>query len=92
MSDRSNSPGQGRGTTSTSLKTGASPQQDEPRTSEARPGRHLRLVEKAPAEPAAGADNTPGRRSHLARLVEALHASRRIQAAQVTRRYLHLVQ
>lgn len=53
--------------------------------------RHLRLVEKAPPEP--GAENTPpSRKSHLARLVAALHASRRIQAAQITRRYLHLVQ
>jgi hypothetical protein len=61
---------------------------------EARAGRHLRLVEKAPpAGPAADAGNTPStRKSHLARLVDALHASRRLQAAQVTRRYLHLVQ
>jgi hypothetical protein len=57
-------------------------------------GRHLRLVEKAPpAQPDAGAEDTPpSRKSHLARLVDALHASRRIEAAQVSRRYLHLVQ
>jgi hypothetical protein len=49
-------------------------------------------VEKAPAEPAAAENTSSSRKSHLARLVEALHASRRIQAAQLTRRYLHLVQ
>jgi hypothetical protein len=51
-------------------------------------------VEKTPPpQPAADPGNTPlTRKGHLARLVDALHASRRLQAAQVTRRYLHLVQ
>jgi hypothetical protein len=87
MSDRSNSPGHA------GPQTDASPRQDEARRCKARAGRHLRLVKKVPpAASAAGAETTrPSRKSHLARLVEALHASRRIQAAQVTRRYLHLV-
>jgi hypothetical protein len=85
MSDRSDSPGHGHGTGCAHPQTGAS-------TDQARTGRHLRLVEKAPAEPAAAENTSSSRKSHLARLVEALHASRRIQAAHLTRRYLHLVQ
>jgi hypothetical protein len=94
MSDRDDPPGHGRGTTGANPQTSVPPQQDEARTGEARAVRHLRLVEKTPpAPPAAGAENTPStRRSHLARLVDALHASRRIQAARVARGYLHLVQ
>jgi hypothetical protein len=92
MSDHSNLPGPGRGTTCADPETSAARVQDEARTGEARPGRHLRLVEKPPpAEP--GAENTPPTRTtHLSRLVEALHASRRIRAAQLARRTLHLVQ
>lgn len=94
MSDRDNSPGHGRGTTSANPQTGVPAQRGETRTGKARAGRHLRLVEKTPPpQPAADPGNTPlTRKGHLARLVDALHASRRLQAAQVTRRYLHLVQ
>lgn len=59
------------------------------RTRKPSAGRHLALV---PAASAPGTGSISGQlKSHIARLIDALHRSRRKQAVQVTRQYLHLV-
>jgi hypothetical protein len=61
---------------------------------EAWTGPSLRLVATSSLTADAGsvAVQAPGRGSHLARLINAVQRSRRLQAAKVRRRHLHLVQ
>jgi hypothetical protein len=97
MSDRNSSLALERGTTS-DRRIGETTQQDGPQAREPSPGQHLVLMQAASvasAETIPGTNSisgqAPTRKSHIERLVDALHRSRRIQAGRVTRQYLHLV-
>jgi hypothetical protein len=67
---------------------------DKRRAGEALTGPSLRLVATASLSADAGSASVqaPGRSSHLTRLINAVQRSRRLQAAKVRRRHLHLVQ
>jgi hypothetical protein len=92
MSDRNDSLALEHGTAGIICRTGETPQRIAARTDE--PRGHLTIVKTAPpiGLPAAtAATQAPIRKSHLQRLIEALHRSRRLQATKITHDYLYLV-
>ncbi len=99
MPDRNDSLGLGSGMTCTDRQTGETSQPDGVRTGESWAGQRPTIVETAllVRHHAAGSGNIPvtsqepNRKNHLARLADAVQKSRRLQAALVRRRYLHLV-
>jgi hypothetical protein len=93
----------GRGKTCSDRPLGEAPQRDGTRTHETTngtwAGQRPTLVQTASLiRHPAGAGNgsatglIPSRKSHLARLVDAVQESRRLQAARASRPTLHLVQ
>jgi hypothetical protein len=97
----------GNGRTCTDLRLDEAPQRDGPRPNDTRnespneswAGPRPAIVETASLiEHSAGAGagpvtgQAPHRKSHLARLVEAVQKSRRLQAERASRHILHLVQ
>jgi hypothetical protein len=89
MSDRNDSLALEHAKAGIICRTGETPQRSEPR-----PAGHLAIVKTAPpiGRPAATAGTqAPVRKSHLQRLIEALHRSRRLQATKITHDYLYLV-
>jgi hypothetical protein len=96
MSDRHNSLALERGTTSNRQIGDTTHWDGAPTSEQLSAGPHLTLVQAAaPAGTVPATESSSGpaatRKSHLERLVDALHRSRRIQATRVTRQYMHLV-
>jgi hypothetical protein len=99
MPDGNDSPTLGSGTTCTDGQTGETPRRGGTQTVELWAAQRPTIVETASLIPhPAGAGNgpatseAPSRKSHLARLVDAVQKSRRLQAARASRHILHLVQ
>jgi hypothetical protein len=103
MVDRNDLLDSQRGTCGANRQAVEAPKLDGPRTGGPWAGRPPRIVQPGSLtccpDPGAGnisagsqAPDQPDRKSHLARLVDAIQKSRRLQAAQSRRRGLHLVQ
>ena len=99
MPDRNDSPTSGRDTTSPARQIDETPQQSAAQTSGPWAGRNPIIIATTSliGPPANGSENVaatgqaPNRNGHLARLVNAVQKSRRLQGARIRRCRLHLV-
>jgi hypothetical protein len=99
MPDRNDPPTSGRDTTSSNCQIGKTPRRSAARTSGPWAGQYPIIVATTSlighpthsGENAAATGPAPSRNSHLARLVNAVQKSRRLQSARIRRRQLRLV-